>query len=676
MHKQIIALLMCLLLVALPTSAYARSFAYGDSDSIGNAEWVVDAAGDIIPVDDSSRDIGETGSELQNVYTDAITLGGVEKSGWGSVNTPMSDASGYVYPTDGAGDFKIHDDGDVTRGGGTATDVVTVFDGNADDWYFGLDDSSDDLIVAGYGSTVGTDNRITVTDDTNATIVTLGDAEEYDTTLVLDGNENDFYIALDDTDNDLLIGVGATVDTDERITIADTSTATLISIGDDAAGEDIEINILGEDDDYWIAYDDTTQDLTFGVGTAVATDNRLAIVDDTDNSQIIVGDGAEFDQQIIFDGSAIDHTIGIDDTTDALSFSRGSVLGTAECFYIDNSANPKINVVAGIDVVGAADLDIGSADVTDVTVTTDGGTTIIDGVLTSTVDDTVDGVTDLLNLVHSSSDDGSTDADGVGIVFQAEDSGQSVAEVGSIDVTIDDVTAGTEDADFILRLASDGTISECLRIDNNSSTTAGGTLEYNSFTTETNGVIDVLELSLKNTIQTANDGFGMGVSFILDDETDVAEQQASMDVVMTDVTTTAEDADIVFSQNIAGAIEERVRFDADDDTILLTGTTPKMTIGDGGDEDAILTFDGQTNDFYMGFDTTDDLLNIGVGSAPGTTSAIEIDAGAIAIIPALNLSGDLSISTNMTTAAAGATATSYMVVCINNERYTIQMERL
>lgn len=66
--------------------------------------------------------------------------------------------------------------------------------------------------------------------------------------------------------------------------------------------------------------------------------------------------------------------------------------------------------------------------------------------------------------------------------------------------------------------------------------------------------------------------------------------------------------------------------------LLLDGIEPRIVIGDGGDEDAILAFDGQTNDFYIGFDTTDDLLNIGVGDTPGTTCAIEIDASANVII--------------------------------------------
>lgn len=42
-----------------------------------------------------------------------------------------------------------------------------------------------------------------------------------------------------------------------------------------------------------------------------------------------------------------------------------------------------LNVGAGLDAVGAVDLDLGSADVTDVTATTDGGTVVLDGSVTA-----------------------------------------------------------------------------------------------------------------------------------------------------------------------------------------------------------------------------------------------------------------------------------------------------
>ena len=62
------------------------------------------------------------------------------------------------------------------------------------------------------------------------------------------------------------------------------------------------------------------------------------------------------------------------------------------------------------------------------------------------------------------------------------------------------------------------------------------------------------------------------------------------------------------------------------DNILLSGTTPTLTIGDAGAEDIKIIFDGNAADFYVGLDDSADDLLIGVGSTVGTTPAISIDA--------------------------------------------------
>ena len=58
--------------------------------------------------------------------------------------------------------------------------------------------------------------------------------------------------------------------------------------------------------------------------------------------------------------------------------------------------------------------------------------------------------------------------------------------------------------------------------------------------------------------------------------------------------------------------------------LVLTGTTPSITIGDAGAEDAKLVFDGNAQDFYIALDDSADDLLIGKGSAVGTTPAIAI----------------------------------------------------
>ena len=63
--------------------------------------------------------------------------------------------------------------------------------------------------------------------------------------------------------------------------------------------------------------------------------------------------------------------------------------------------------------------------------------------------------------------------------------------------------------------------------------------------------------------------------------------------------------------------------------ITLAGTTPTLTIGDAGAEDAKIVFDGNAQDFYIGLDDSSDILAIGNGSDLGASRAIIIDANGI-----------------------------------------------
>ena len=62
------------------------------------------------------------------------------------------------------------------------------------------------------------------------------------------------------------------------------------------------------------------------------------------------------------------------------------------------------------------------------------------------------------------------------------------------------------------------------------------------------------------------------------------------------------------------------------------GTTPTLTIGDGGEEDAALLFDGAAEDFHVGLDDSADELLIGVGTTLGTTPAIGVDGDSLTTI--------------------------------------------
>ena len=60
--------------------------------------------------------------------------------------------------------------------------------------------------------------------------------------------------------------------------------------------------------------------------------------------------------------------------------------------------------------------------------------------------------------------------------------------------------------------------------------------------------------------------------------------------------------------------------------VVISGTTPQLTIGDAGAEDTMLVFDGNAADYRIGIDDGTDTLEIGKGSAHGTTPIIKIDS--------------------------------------------------
>ena len=147
-----------------------------------------------------------TASEAEMNYLDIATLGTSADS------KVLTQASGVVTIV---GDVKITGTTPLlTIGDAGAEDTTILFDGNAKDFHIALDDSADKLII-GEGSTVGTNEILSITDDT----VTIGDGAAVDTYLNFDGNAVDYRIGLDDGTDKLEIGAGVAHGTTAAIAI-------------------------------------------------------------------------------------------------------------------------------------------------------------------------------------------------------------------------------------------------------------------------------------------------------------------------------------------------------------------------------------------------------------------------------------------------------------------------
>ena len=216
-------------------------------------------------------------------------------------------------------------------GDGTAEDTKIVFDGNAQDFYIGLDDSADDLVI-GSGSVVGTTPAVSI-DENQAVVfpaaaVTIGDGTAEDTKLVYNGNAKDFYVGLDDSADKLVVGVGSTVGTNGVMTIDDDA----VTIGDGAEA-DTKIVYDGNAKDFYVGLDDSADKFVIGVGSTVGTNSILTMDDDS----VTLGDGAEVDSKLVFDGNAQDFYIALDDSADDLVFGQGSTVGSNIAFSIDEN---------------------------------------------------------------------------------------------------------------------------------------------------------------------------------------------------------------------------------------------------------------------------------------------------------------------------------------------------
>ena len=192
----------------------------------------------------------------------------------------------------------------VTVGSGAEEDTKIVFDGNAQDFYIGLDDRADDLVI-GKGSAVGTTPAV-----------------EIDENLDIKFAES--------------IGVGQAASSTTGDIVAQTmslkGTTPSLTIGD-GGEEDTKLVYDGNAKDFYMGLDDSADKLVVGVGSTVGTNSILTLDDDS----VTVGDGAEVDTKVVFDGNAQDYYIGLDDSADSLLVGSGSTVGTTPAITIDQN---------------------------------------------------------------------------------------------------------------------------------------------------------------------------------------------------------------------------------------------------------------------------------------------------------------------------------------------------
>lgn len=225
----------------------------------------------------------------------------------------------------------------LTIGDAGAEDSAILFDGNAVDFHIGLDDSLDKLVF-GTGSTLGTNNRLTIESTGDVGIGTTDPSFDFE----VDGGSGSSIARINGDSNQLRVSNGTA---DYMIFSVGTSISTIDLTGGNGlwvrngTTSVFEINMSGDVQmDGELAVDGTSNSYikgNLGIGTT-APGSELHVGGTTPT--ITIGDAGEEDTSLLFDGNALDFYAGLDDSVDDFHIGTGSSVGTSATFTILGNA--------------------------------------------------------------------------------------------------------------------------------------------------------------------------------------------------------------------------------------------------------------------------------------------------------------------------------------------------
>lgn len=263
----------------------------------------------------------------------------------------VRDGATPVFRIPDGGGFSFPSGGNITLGGGLAADASLIYDGAAQDFHITLDDSSDDLVI-GLGSAPDTTNAFVIDENLD---ITLCDATASDCDITYDGIAQDYYIALDDSEDDLVIGLGSTVGTTPIIRLDELLDVTLC----DASASDCDVTWDGIAQDYYVAIDDGTDDFLIGLGAVIGT---TPIISMDENQDVVFAERVTVNGVQGADSAATNETLEIAITTPVdttgvnthngftCDFAIGDSTGgtnTATCLQIDGvSGDAEVTEIA------------------------------------------------------------------------------------------------------------------------------------------------------------------------------------------------------------------------------------------------------------------------------------------------------------------------------------------
>lgn len=628
--KKYVALLAILGIMFLNVPIYAA-----DETVLGNNRWSVETDGDLVPKADSSYDLGASGTEVSTLYVDTIVIGGDSVSGANQLTNPMEDAGTYIRGIDAADNIKLYDNGAITAVGAVTAgsfvmDNGAVFD-NAADTYVTLVENDDTLTL----NFTGDDVSIDVSD--GGIIFALTDATDGTFDLYLNNVSTDYLsfsqgtnqatITATGTGNDLyLAAAGGDINcADENITTTGAISCGSITGFTSMTLTDDVLNRSADDVLQWASNDEAS---TFYILGYTGKDALLWMASD-----LAADPGDTWQLEADYTTNSLimsNNTSGSQVAKLTLSTSGNATLGGsritfAESEYISNSTDDTVQIASNDSSVI---LDIYSPNTSDgtvsITMVGDAGANATDrwriqnpadGTLTVANDSAAAG-TYVTKLTIAGSDGDITTTGDVEIVDDMDLVFGSGAEWKvQYDEGVDDqlifITAGTgctATTDPMFEILVGATPTEDQQVFG----VAKGTQVTNTalFTIDEDGDTAITgDLAI-----TGNDLTSAGDLLITPAGTEV---HINGGLSVGDTTAIGDN-----NLNVAGTTTLN-------GAVSVVGATPKVTLGDAGNEDVTLLFDGQsTKDFYIATDNADDSLILGVGSTVGTDSRITIQDNA------------------------------------------------
>jgi len=228
------------------------------------------------------------------------------------------------------------------------------------------------------------------------------------------------------------------------------------------------------------------------------------------------------------------------------------------------------------------------------------------------------------------------DGDDAYITLQLSDDAGNQDEQARISWEATTVASGaTQDGDLFLSAVLNGSLIEMLRLDGSADKLL---FSNSSANIDTNG--DMFVRRLKGV--GGNGGYS---AFATDSTLDVFPRGTGS--IGVNIKGLAGQTGKLFITEDSNGVDF-LTIDANGD-VIVGGGTPTLTMGDAGEEDTAIIYDGNAQDYYIGLDDGTDDLYIGLGSTVGTTPYMTVTEGGDVGIGTTAPTGQLEVVNSLTT---------------------------